>query len=50
MYPCDFKNSCDKKTRKQNNYFYQISIALRSKLYVQNYNSLHLYIFTFLNI
>ena len=50
MYPCDFQNPCDKNTRKKIIILTKYLLHLKSKLYVQNYNSLHLYSFTFLNI
>ena len=50
MYPCDFQNPCGKKLENKIIILTKYLLHLKSKLYVQNYNSLYLYTFTILNI
>ena len=49
MYSCDFQNPCDKKLESKIIILTKYLLHLKFKLYVQNYNSLHLYAFTFSN-
>ena len=47
MYQCDFQNPYDKKLENKIIILTKYLLHLKSKVKIQNYNSLHLYIFTF---